>query len=183
MHFILAILISAFPFIVSLPLNISRLSTMPREAKRHYPKYFPRALASLNASLSDKEVIVTDAPWATAWYADRVSIQLPKNRDQFTKLQNYAQGKREDIAGILFTPLIMEQPLWSRLLNDDTDPTKSWTSIMLRWPIARKTNVDILEKDTDFPYREPFNLGDGHIFYSDTAHLTSFVDDFIKSTK
>lgn len=51
----------------------------------HYPPYYP---PKLNGDLYDmtnpEDIIVTDQPWAVAWYADRKALRLPRSIDEFT---------------------------------------------------------------------------------------------------
>ncbi|MCX7041771.1 MAG: diguanylate cyclase, partial [Gammaproteobacteria bacterium] len=48
-----------------------------------YPYYVPKALAEYGSMVDEKEAIVSDIPWAVAWYADRASIWQPRTDGSF----------------------------------------------------------------------------------------------------
>lgn len=179
-HFIIAILLSCVPFVLNLMIGVRQATSRPKEANCHFPYYVPQALASLNASLGEKEVLVTDIPWATAWYADRTSIWLPKNKKQFFDLQRYASDKNEEIVGLLFTPTSLNTKFMSSIMGGDYE---DWQEIILRLPLAKRTNglVDSMAALTDFPFKQPNWLGTGTIFYTDLAHFQSYLDDYSKA--
>jgi hypothetical protein len=176
-HFALVILISAFPFLVNLPISIVGLSRIPHEFKRHHPYYWPRAIAAISSSVRENETIVSDIPWATAWYGDRVSIWLPKNTKQFYELQRYAQDKNEDIVGLYLSPTSLEKPMYSSVIAGNAD----WMPIMLRQPVAAEVGIDIMEKNTEFPFKKPIWLGSGTMFYTDQAREALYIEDLEKS--
>lgn len=179
-HFIIAILVSCVPFVGNLVMGIRQSTNRPKEANCHYPYYVPQALASLNASLGEKEVIVSDIPWATAWYADRTSIWLPKNKKQFYKLQQYASDKNEEIVGLLFSPTSLNTKFLSSIMGGDYD---DWQEVILRLPVSQRTGglADTMAHLPDFPFKQPAWLGYGTIFYTDPQHMSSFVEDYKKA--
>ncbi len=72
----------------------------------HWPPYFPSSLCKLeqNGAIEADNIIVSDQPWAVAWYADRMSIWLPKKVESFEKLESSAASRKTPISGILITP-------------------------------------------------------------------------------
>ena len=181
-HFILAILLSSLPFMMNLVLGIRQATNRPKEASCHWPYYVPQALASLNASLNEKEVIITDIPWATAWYADRVSIWLPKNKKQMNKLIQYGRDKNEEIVGLLFTPTSLNSKFMTNIMGGDYE---DWQEVILRLPVSNRTGhlADTMIHEPDFPFKQPEWIGTGTIFYTDLQHLTSFAEDFKKARR
>ncbi len=102
--FIVIVLVSAGPLVLDLPRQLksglSGLTQVP-----HWPPYFPSALNTRLAELTlEKEIIVSDQPWAVAWYADRKSIWLPKKIDDFVNIEALADDQESPIAGILISP-------------------------------------------------------------------------------
>ncbi len=98
------LLLSAGPFLAKLPEDLHRgiwLGGFP-----HFPPYYP---AALNTRFSDitneKDLILSDQPWAVAWYADRKSMWTPLNvkelREDITPI---LERSNYDIQGILVTP-------------------------------------------------------------------------------
>jgi len=98
LHIAVIILITAGPLIMSLMLitqrGASSNSTLGVNA------------ASLNGTLSDStaenSIIVSDQPFAVAWYADRQAIWMPRNIDQLVKLETIAD-RQAPISGLHFT--------------------------------------------------------------------------------
>lgn len=72
----------------------------PGELPYRYPPYFPPILQFISQWYDKKEVIVSDIPWATAWYTQRTTIWLPSKVDDFYRINDFAHP----IVGILFTP-------------------------------------------------------------------------------
>ncbi len=75
-------------------------------ARLHFPPYYPAALNTRFADITnEKDLILSDQPWAVAWYADRKSMWTPLNvkelRDDITPV---LERSNYDIQGILVTP-------------------------------------------------------------------------------
>lgn len=103
-HFIVVVLISAGPLVLDLPRQIKSGLVEGTQAP-HWPPYFPSALNIGVAELTlPNEIVVSDQPWAVAWYADRTSLWLPKRIDDFTALEKLAEEQDEPVAGILISP-------------------------------------------------------------------------------
>ncbi len=51
-----------------------------------YPPYFHRYIGWVATMLEPEECLVTDIPWATAWYGGRTSVLLPRHIDDFYDL-------------------------------------------------------------------------------------------------
>ena len=151
---------------------------MPSNFNYHWPYYYPRGLASIHSCVDEKEVIVTDIPWATAWYADRVSIWLPKNKKQFYELMKYSRDKNEEIAGILITPTSLHQPLMNIIGGENED----WQDIILRLPVSARSGglADTMAHVTDFPFKQPYWVWTTSIFYTDQERMTRFNEAELK---
>jgi hypothetical protein len=91
-----------------------------------WPPYRPDTMAMLSKMVKADELLVSDAPWAIAWYADRTCLWLPKNREQFTTLKEMAVAQNHPIAGLVITPLAtMDESFTTRLTPGifDSPPT------------------------------------------------------------
>lgn len=72
----------------------------------HFPPYFP---AKLNVDFHDitnaDDIVVTDQPWAVAWYADRKALWLPLTVSNYTEVLEpmFARSKQK-VQGFLITP-------------------------------------------------------------------------------
>jgi len=109
-HLIVVIAICALPLVLALP-NRIRVGMDRRDhgGVPHWPPYYAPALNSTESGLKgwvreDDQIVVSDQPWAVAWYADRVSVWLPPTREGFEKLESIAADLRTPFAGILISP-------------------------------------------------------------------------------
>ncbi len=179
-HFVGVVALSALPFLIEMPKNVVNASRIPREFKRHFPHYFPRAIASLGAAVQEKEVLVSDQPWAVAWYADRASIWLPKTTKQFYQLTDYANKQNENIVGLYLSPFSLDKPMISHVLEDQDS---GWMPILARQSIAAKLpEIDLLEKNTEFPFKRPIWVGGAStLLYTDAIRLERWAEQMKKA--
>ncbi len=101
------VLISSGSFLTQLPDNLRMGLRSSEKGIPHWPPYYPPALAgTLNDSSSDKQIIMTDMPWAVAWYADRHALWIPKRiEDLETKIMPVLNAAETDIQGIVISPV------------------------------------------------------------------------------
>lgn len=102
------IAVSAGPYILRFGPELSRALTFMSDTKgKGVPKwpYFP---AGMNGTLHDMtkkdQFIMTDQPWAVAWYADRPALWMPKKVAEFDALENILRTSNSKVQGILITP-------------------------------------------------------------------------------
>ncbi len=109
------LLASSGGFILNFPQEIHRGIWLSGLAHPHYPPYYPAALNAQSpekgaeVSLVDKsnaeDVIVTDQPWAVAWYANRKAMWLPRRIDDFcNELEPIIVEAGSKVQGFLITP-------------------------------------------------------------------------------
>ncbi len=107
------LLASSGTFLLNIPRDIHRGIWLSNLAQPHYPPYYPAALNAQEegkeVSLVDKsngeDVIVTDQPWAVAWYADRKALWLPRRVDSFVdELEPIITKAGKKVQGFLITP-------------------------------------------------------------------------------
>ena len=110
-HFIIIVLISAGPMVISLPKTLVdsiKAKKNNNQGLIAWP-YFPQALNSkLHNITAENEVILTDQPWAVAWYADRTAIWLPRRIDEFEEIETIVDEQDLEVAGVLITPSSFE---------------------------------------------------------------------------
>jgi hypothetical protein len=109
-HHIIIIIICALPLVLALPPKVRvGMQVKDRGGIPQWPPYYAPALNSATSGLkswvTDKQIIVSDQPWAVAWYADRISIWLPPTREGFAKLESVAADLQTPVAGILISPV------------------------------------------------------------------------------
>ncbi len=109
------LLTSSGPFMLSIPGEIHRGIWLSGLSRPHYPPYYPAALnarsekAGEEVSLVDKtneqDVVVTDQPWAVAWYANRKALWIPRRIDDYVnELEPVIEKTGCKVQGFLITP-------------------------------------------------------------------------------
>jgi hypothetical protein len=110
-HFILAVAISALPFVLQLPLRILRAMSGVDLARVHYPYYVPQALATMGKMVPANEAVVTDIPWAVAWYMNRAAVLLPKDKAQLETLREIGRERNQPVSALLLSQYSLGAPL------------------------------------------------------------------------
>ena len=121
-----------------------------------------------------KEVIVSDQPWAVAWYADRTALWLPKDKTQFDAIKSSLEKQGHPVAGFLMSPV---SSMEDRLHTQMGGPYGPWADLIFRAPLLG-FGLDLGEVLKErLPYKSAFPLTgsvqpDGRfvpslIFYSD----------------
>ncbi|MDY0150488.1 MAG: hypothetical protein RBT03_10445 [Kiritimatiellia bacterium] len=120
-RFFAAAAISIVMFLAGLPLL---LNVLPPRTGLPYPPYFHRYIGWVSNMLEPGDVMVTDIPWATAWYGGKTAILLPDHIDDFYTIHEHHQP----IAMAYFTTETRNKP-WVRGLSDPSAPEHSWYQI------------------------------------------------------
>lgn len=105
-HLIIIVAISAGPMILSIPQDLKRGIQMEGYGgSPQWPPYFPKVFnRTLADNTTSKEIIISDTPWAVAWYADRMSVWLPRDLEQIEAIEQIANDQKTPINGIVITP-------------------------------------------------------------------------------
>jgi hypothetical protein len=190
-HHIVIIAICALPLILSLPSKIRvGITVRDKGGIPHWPPYFAPKLngqeingekSGLRLWTNDKQTIFSDQPWATAWYADRVSIWLPPTVKSFELLESAAADLQTPVAGILISPTSHG----SGPISDVTNRYRDFTSLVLNGRVLLSTyqggnqGITIFDKDPKissiakrYTYLEPL-VGMDMVFYSDRPARTT----------
>jgi hypothetical protein len=134
-HFILAIFISALPTLLKAPTRISQSLARNDYFKVNYPYYIPSALASYGSMVKENEAIVTDIPWAVAWYANRAAIWIPRDRKQLDSLREVGKEHGQPVTGLLLSQYWLEAPI--NQVSDKRSPYYEWKDYILLGPMMR----------------------------------------------
>lgn len=110
----LLVLLTGFPALL-------RLAALP--APRAYPPYYPPFIAYVGGLLREDEVVATDVPWATAWYAHRASVLLPATPDDLLALHR----TWHPVGGVYLTPQTADRPYARDLVDGDW---RAWTPLL-----------------------------------------------------
>ena len=130
------------------------LSLLPSSVpKVQAPPYIP-ALNHQLAKWSDKsEIILSDQPWAVAWYANRRSLWMPAKLSDFARMSDY-KTLGVPFAGLFLSPVTLHSRLMQDIVKGEY---RDWAMVLLRTP------------GPNFPFKEmaPIIEGD-YLFYSDS---------------
>ena len=138
-HYIIIILISALPLIIALPQKVRvGMQLRDRGGVPHWPPYFAPALStSLKSVVPDGQIVVSDQPWAVAWYADRISVWLPPTRSGFETLESTASDLQTPFSGILITPSSHGAGPLNEVINANGD----FASIVIDGMVSQSTST------------------------------------------
>jgi len=105
-HLIIIVAISAGPMLLAIPKDVKMgLRAEGYGGAAHWPTYFPKAYnRTIADNTSPKDIIISDTPWAVAWYADRMSVWLPENLEQIEEIEALAANQQTPVSGILISP-------------------------------------------------------------------------------
>ncbi len=161
-HFILVIILSAAPLLLTTPQRISR--GVRTKGLPHWPPYIPAGITRLGDWTEENEIIVSDVPWAVAWYADRMSMWLPSTQDQFEDLGTYGKQRGTPFAGVFLTPMTTNARLGTQIMRGEYG---EWARLILRGEMF-KFQVDVIDPDFAFPFATPMPTSNQSFFYSDS---------------
>lgn len=128
----LAVLLGGWPMVFSLMSDL-RVGLFFNEGLMQWPPYRPDAISQLKPMIKPDELTVSDMPWALAWYSDRASLWLPRNRDQFASLREVAEQHQQHVAGFVLTPMSSQD---TTLSTFGSGPYAEWTELAFRGPVA-----------------------------------------------
>jgi len=113
-HFVIVVLVSAGPLLLSIPQTLRVGLANKGEKRPVWPPYWPGALnRTLHDATEETDIIFSDQPWAVAWYADRLSIWMPRRVGEFEYLEDLAADQKLNTSGILISPTSFESnPLY-----------------------------------------------------------------------
>jgi hypothetical protein len=148
-------LVSGLPIISDL--------TGPSKPGIQWPPYVPPYIGILREWTEEDEIIMTDMPWAVAWYADRKSLWLPNTINDYITLNDWNQlgGK---IVGMYLTPISGSAPFMREVVKGEY---KDWSPF-----IMRTANL----KDFPLSAVTPLPVDGECIFYADHDRWSQRAD-------
>jgi hypothetical protein len=125
----------------------------------HWPPYVPPYISLLSEWTDPNEVILSDMPWAVAWYAQRSSLWLPTTRQEYLSL--HAFNSIGPIAGLYLTPMTGNRSFWADIGRGEFS---DWAPFVLH-----QSDVG------DFPlrYSTAMPVNDECVFYTDSPRWTT----------
>lgn len=105
-HLVVIVAISAGPMLLSVPQDIKRgLLAEGYGGFPNWPPYWPSIYNRVVAdNTTPDEIVISDVPWAVAWYADRMSVWLPQDLEQIEEIERVAKTQQTPVSAILITP-------------------------------------------------------------------------------
>ena len=116
--------------IVSQPLIASLLP--PKTSPVAYPPYYPPEIQRVSAWMKPDELMMSDIPWAVAWYGDRQCAWITINsQEQFFKFNDYVKT----VKALYLTLDTLNGKLLTECLQGGAD---SWGNFALRTIVGRQ---------------------------------------------
>jgi hypothetical protein len=114
----------------------------------NWPPYLPPLIERFSQWIDAREVMASDIPWATAWYAGRVSLLLPESIEQF-ELIHSERLLGAPIVAIYLTPYSGDRRTYADIVNGSY---REWARFVLRevkqddirdWIISAAVNLPV----------------------------------------
>ncbi len=99
------------------------LTAMSSPKPFSYPPYHPQIMWNVMEPFEDDELVVSDLPWATAWYGNQLSLHLPVTVQEFFQIHDSYQ----DVEGLYFTLATRNLPYQKQLVQG---PYSNWRNIL-----------------------------------------------------
>jgi hypothetical protein len=124
--------------LLCLPFIMGFLPPKPRTVA--YPPYYPPEIQRVSSWLEPDELMMSDVPWAVAWYGRHSCITLSRDtRADFSAINDYLQP----VKGIYLTSLTLDDKFFSNVLRSQPD---GWSHLVLNFiikdAVAQATAAD-----------------------------------------
>ena len=142
--------------ITTLPMLLS-LATEVTQGLRHkdqfaqWPPYMPKQISKIGSFTLENELVMTDMPWAVAWYADRPGVWLPVEKSEFPEMKKAAEQRGAAIAGILMSPLSLHAEHVADIFSGEY---RDWAAPAMRG-ILLGFGVDVMAQESPYRYFLP----------------------------
>lgn len=125
----------------------------PQTSPTTFPPYYPPEIQKVSGWLQPDELMMSDMPWAVAWYGRHPCIYLSRNtRDEFSNINDYFQS----VKGVYLTTLTLDDKFLSNIARGDED---GWGHFVLQAGLRN-------DYPANFPLRTTKILGSG-LFFTD----------------
>jgi 4-amino-4-deoxy-L-arabinose transferase-like glycosyltransferase len=124
------LVLGVFCFVICLPTVLNLFS--PRTNAVSYPPYYPPIIQKTASWMKPDELMMSDIPWAVAWYGNRQCVWLTLNaQNDFYAIYDY----KKPISAIYLTPVTMD----SRFLSQWVRTSEySWGSFAIESLLKRE---------------------------------------------
>lgn len=163
----------AFTVLAAMPLWFSLL--MPLHSALAYPPYYPPYIQEKAGSVGERDLIMSDFPWAVAWYGQRQSVWLslkyseevsPKYRNDFRTMNQQGKPIRALYLSARTLKAVETQSLAAWLRGEGAE---NWEKAVSDWDTFVLLGAYLKQEvPTGFPLkRAPFGLAP-ELFLSDS---------------
>jgi 4-amino-4-deoxy-L-arabinose transferase-like glycosyltransferase len=117
------LIIGTFGFVACLPMVF--IFFPPKSSPLAYPPYYPPAIQQTCGWMKEGELMMSDIPWALAWYGNRQCVWLTQNaQSEFFAIHDFLKPVR----GLYLTPQTMDNRFLSQWVRAGEH---SWPSFIL----------------------------------------------------
>lgn len=122
--------IALFALLTTLPLSLSfipwKMQQTSLASSIVFPPYYPPDIQKVSNWMGTNELIMSDAPWAVAWYGDRQCVSLTLDvRGEFYTLNDYVKP----VKALYLTPLSLDAKFLSQWIRGGSD--RSWGELII----------------------------------------------------
>ena len=132
-----SVFVGVLVFLCALPMLATLFAG--KDMAIQWPPYVPPFIAVLGEWYGKDEAIATDMPWATAWYAQRKSLLLPKTIKDFNRISDF-RVLGTPITGLYLTPITGNRPLFSDIYKG---PYTDWVFMITRPPNVQGFSLQV----------------------------------------
>jgi len=145
--------VSLLLFLCAIPMLLTLFAGS--QGRIQWPPYIPPYIGVLGNWTTEDEMLMSDMPWATAWYAQRESLSLPRTIREFNQINDY-RVLHKPIVMMYLTPVTGNRAFLSGIVKG---PYAPWAAFILR----RTENLG------NFPLRQvlPLPIDGETIVYAD----------------
>lgn len=172
-----ALVITALPMAVNLPVLIKFGLTMGGKIPPYWPPFLPERASILHLLVEKNEFIISDSPAFVAWYGDVPCVNLCTQRGDYELMKSKAEARGMKLAGFVMTPVSAKV---EHIADLYTGPYAEWRDLIIRGPMLA-FDRDFLPSP-EFPFKNPVPLvgqtvGDKEhlslpmVFYTDKARV------------
>jgi hypothetical protein len=150
---IVALLITALPMAVNLPVLMKFGLTMGSKIPPHWPPFLPERAFILRLLTDRNEFIISDSPAFVAWYGDVPCVNLPVQRADYELMKSKAEERGAKLAGFVMTPVSAKV---ERITDVYTGPYAEWRDLVIRGPMLAFDRD--FSPSPEFPFKIPVPL-------------------------
>ncbi len=172
---VVALVLSALPMAVNLPVLIKFGLTMGGKIPPHWPPFLPERVSVLRLLTEKNEFLISDSPAFVAWYGDVPCVDLCTQRGDYEVMKSKAEARGAKLAGFVMTPVSAKV---EHITDLYTGPYSEWRDLIIRGPMLAFDRD--FSPSPEFPFKNPVPLvgqavGDKEhlslpmVFYTDKA--------------